>query len=45
MSGSPDRTKAPVSGSMTETASMPGPVVTSDQVRPWLVERMTRWVN
>src|SRR6516165_326150 len=39
VSGSPDRTGAPVSGSVTPIVSMPGPVMTADHVAPWSVER------
>src|SRR5262249_7011742 len=34
VSGSPDRTGAPVSGSVTPITSMAGPVVMPDQVKP-----------
>src|SRR6266852_7961021 len=41
VSVSPARTAAPVSGSLTGSCSMAGPVMTLDQVTPWSVERTT----
>src|SRR5262245_21782844 len=39
--GSPARTGAPVSGSVTSTVSIAGPSMMADQVAPWSVERRT----